>query len=112
MLKLDNNEISELPVEIGNITNLEQLTLSSNKLKTLPKTISNLKKLQLLDIRKNSNLRTLPSLHQNKCLKTLLLDEKTEWQYPPSDVIRSGCDAILSYFRKGKYIIIEMEKNE
>lgn len=102
-MKIDNNELSALPSEIGALSNLEQLSMFSNKLKSLPDSIGNLKKLQFLDIRKNPSIKTLPSLSGSKCLTTLLLDVENDWRYPPKEVIENGVRAILSYFCKGNH---------
>lgn len=45
--------IENLPKEIGNLKNLEQLSLSGNCLKIIPKEIGNLKNLQYLDLSYN-----------------------------------------------------------
>ncbi|MEE9365283.1 MAG: leucine-rich repeat domain-containing protein [Dehalococcoidales bacterium] len=47
-LALDDNQIAELPPEIGNLTKLEFLDLSGNQLTTLPTEIGNLSNLQIL----------------------------------------------------------------
>lgn len=102
VLRIDHNELTSLPDEIGSLSNLEQLSVSSNILKALPDTICNLSKLQLLDIRKNS-LRSLPmTIYQNRCLQSLRLDEDCEWIRPPRAVVIEGTQAILSYFAQGK----------
>lgn len=73
-LKLNNNELIEVPDEIGNLTNLYILNLSDNKLENLPSSIANLKKLFALDLGKNkiklpeefsqlSNLKILDLTH-------------------------------------------------
>ena len=43
-INLINNQIQEIPKEIGNLTNLQILCLSDNKLKEIPKKIYNLLK--------------------------------------------------------------------
>ena len=53
---LSDNLIEELPSNIGNITELENLFLSGNRLKELPKTIVNLKKLKWLSLVDNIEL--------------------------------------------------------
>ena len=55
-MNLSDNIIEELPSNIGNITELENLFLSGNRLKVLPKTIVNLKKLKWLSLLDNKEL--------------------------------------------------------
>jgi internalin A len=50
-LDLSENNISQVPNEIGNISNLYFLHLQGNKLTLLPETLSNLKKLRYVDMR-------------------------------------------------------------
>ena len=54
MLILVDNQLTNLPVEIGNLTNLTELYLRKNKLTSLPKELENLTKLKILDISSNN----------------------------------------------------------
>lgn len=51
-LDLSYNNISEIPSEIGLLTNLRSLWISNNPIKSLPASISNLTKIEDIDIRK------------------------------------------------------------
>ena len=52
-LDLGRNELITLPPEIGQLTNLQTLDLGGNKLATLPSVIGQLTNLQTLDVRDN-----------------------------------------------------------
>lgn len=52
-LNLGLNRISEVPDNIGNLTNLEELILSNNRIVSLPLTIGNLKYLKSLGLASN-----------------------------------------------------------
>ena len=58
-LNIGCNELTKLPKEIGNLTNLTNLNLSLNKLTELPKEIGNLTNLNVLDLSENE-LTELP----------------------------------------------------
>jgi leucine-rich repeat protein SHOC2 len=53
VLYLDNNQLSSLPPDIGNLSNLQGLYLSNNRLNSLPSEIGNLNNLCVLDLRDN-----------------------------------------------------------
>lgn len=59
-LILTDNEIEELPSEIGNCLQLQKLMLAGNKIKVLPPSLANCKNLELLRIAANQ-LNMLPS---------------------------------------------------
>ena len=69
-------QLSALPKEIGQLTNLFQLTLHDNKLIRLPQSFSNLKQLKVLSlsvgVESEISLDTLP-IAQLTSLKTLYL---------------------------------------
>ena len=52
-LYLDNNELKELPKEIGKLSNLYALYLENNKLIKVPKEIAKLSNLRELRLRNN-----------------------------------------------------------
>ena len=52
-LKLDTNDLRELPEEIGKLHSLERLSLSNNFLSNLPDTLINLKNLKCLHLTNN-----------------------------------------------------------
>jgi Leucine-rich repeat (LRR) protein len=58
-LSLGSNELTTIPKEIGNLTNLEVLWLTGNQLTTIPPEIGNLKNLEGLSLYDNP-LTTLP----------------------------------------------------
>jgi internalin A len=55
----NKNQLTELPDEIGQLANLQMLALSGNQLTTLPESIAQLANLQKLDLWSNE-LTTLP----------------------------------------------------
>jgi Leucine-rich repeat (LRR) protein len=57
---LGNNELSEIPAELDNLTNLIWLDLGHNKLASIPAWINNLKNLGLLDLC-NNKLTEMPA---------------------------------------------------
>ena len=52
-LDLSENELTEMPEELGGLTNIEEINLSMNKLEKLPASIANLKQLKKLTIFNN-----------------------------------------------------------
>ncbi|XDD45368.1 leucine-rich repeat domain-containing protein [Leptospira sp. WS39.C2] len=108
VLNLSNKEVGILPTSIGNLSNVEELTLQYDSLTTLPKEIGNLKQLRILNLFGNpltdlpeelGNLQNLevlllgrtqlreipPVISRLKHLKTLALDE-TKVQLTEADV--------------------------
>ncbi|XP_043478109.1 leucine-rich repeat-containing protein 47-like [Leptopilina heterotoma] len=59
-LNIHQTELTELPIEIGNLINLTTLVLHSNQLKTIPCTIKKLTKLKVFDCSRNK-LELLPN---------------------------------------------------
>lgn len=63
-LRLDNNNLTSLPTNIGNLTSLQSLFLNNNKLASIPDSIGNLSSLSVLHLGSNK-LTTLPDSIRN-----------------------------------------------
>lgn len=59
-LNISNNQLTNLPPEIGNLTNLEYLTARNNQIASLPPEIGNLTNLEYVDLYNNA-LTDLPA---------------------------------------------------
>ena len=87
LLSLNGNQLSALPSEISQLTNLETLSLDENQLSELPSEIIQLTNLQLLSLNGNQ-LSALPSeISQLTNLETLSLDEN-QLSELPSEIIQ------------------------
>jgi len=83
VLWLDRNQLSELPAEIGMLTNLQHLVLSTNNLAYIPAEIGMLTNLQQLDLSTN-NLAYIPAeLGMLTNLQELWLGGNHLTQIPP-----------------------------
>lgn len=92
-LELRNNNLTSIPPEIGNLTNLTRLYLSFNNLTNLPPDIENLTKLTILYIFFNE-LTGLPPEIGSLTNLTMLCIEDNRLTSLPSDIgnlIKLGC---------------------
>ncbi|MEM9218584.1 MAG: COR domain-containing protein [Cyanobacteria bacterium P01_F01_bin.150] len=82
-LDLSDNQLSELPHEIGKLTSLQTLDFSSNQLSELPPEIVQLTSLQTLDLRFNLLSELPPEIVQLTSLRTLDLRFNQLSELPP-----------------------------
>ncbi|MCP4344129.1 MAG: TIR domain-containing protein, partial [Desulfobacterales bacterium] len=103
-----NNQLSQLPPEIGELKNLQSLTLRNNQLSQLPPEIGELKNLQSLTLSSNQ-LSQLPSdiaewgmeikwerRYDEKGRNIFLEDNPLE--SPPVEIVKQGTEAVRNYF--------------
>lgn len=72
-LKLNNKGLTGIPVEVGNMVNLEKLVLFRNKIDSIPPVISNLIKLEELSLQSNRLVFVAPEIGVLKRLHKLNL---------------------------------------
>ena len=84
-LYLYNNQLTQLPTEIGNLTQLTELDLSNNQLTQLPREIGNLTQLTWLNLSDNQ-LTQLPRVIGNLTQLTRLYLYNNELTQLPSEI--------------------------
>lgn len=77
VLKLNNNDLEELPGEIGALGNIAWLEVKENKLKTLPDEISKLSRLKVLDLEDNKLEKLPKSMVKLNALEQLNFEDNT-----------------------------------
>jgi Leucine-rich repeat (LRR) protein len=82
-LALDGNQLSALPPEIGQLTRLQKLALDHNQLTALPPEIGQLTRLQKLTLDHNQLTVWSPGIGQLTELRTLTLDGNRLAALPP-----------------------------
>lgn len=81
---VSENRITELPANIGNMTNLTDLNISQNAIIELPYSIGNLKRLQMLKADHNSLLSVAAEIGNCSALQELYLTKNTISELPDS----------------------------
>jgi hypothetical protein len=80
-----NNQLSSLPSEIGQLTNLQSLNWGGNQLSSLPAELWQLTNLQWLSLRNNQLSSLPPEIGQLTNLHTLLL-ENNQLHHLPTEI--------------------------
>ena len=98
-LNLTKQDITDLPPEIGTLTNLQYLNVSKNSISSIPPEIGKLKNLQWL-ILEDNNIASLPSeLSELSKLETLDLDGNSSLDVDGAFQIASK----MAFFKRIKY---------
>ena len=96
-LSLRKNQLTAFPVEIGQLSNLQSLHLSSNELTSLPSEIGQLSNLQSLDLRYNQ-LTSLPTeIGQLSNLQSLSLSSNELRELPSAIGQLSNLQSLYLY---------------
>ena len=93
----DGNKFKRVPEAVFLLHTLENLIVSNNELLEFGTAVSNLKNLKTLDLQGNLKLEFLPtSLGTMTNLEVLKL-ARCPLRSPPSEVVDSGCAAVVDY---------------
>lgn len=96
VLNVERNLLKTLPDSIGDLAQLQTLNVKANKLKMLPTTVGNLQSLRTLDISENL-VRELPlALAHAKTLEMLTLDASL-MTYPSDTICSAGTEAVQRF---------------
>ena len=91
---------SGFPLCITRLINLRNLKLTFHAFRTAPRSLANLIHLEQLDLSHNPLLETLPGqLGTMKSLKKVSLRRCPSLKTPPSEVVKRGNEAIVSYLK-------------
>ncbi|MFC1635965.1 leucine-rich repeat domain-containing protein, partial [Planctomycetota bacterium] len=89
------------PAELGQLSNLQILTLDDNQLTQIPAELSRLKDLRRLHLDNNHLTRIPMELGQLTQLELLSVDGNDDLTSLPPEAIEQGTEAILSHLRNG-----------
>ncbi|XP_073414418.1 E3 ubiquitin-protein ligase LRSAM1 isoform X2 [Dendrobates tinctorius] len=84
VLDLHDNQITSIPVDIGQLKSLRVLNVERNVLRSLPDSIGNLVQLQTLNVKGNKLKLLPPSVGGLRCLRTLNISENRLSELPPA----------------------------
>ncbi|MFN6470366.1 MAG: COR domain-containing protein, partial [Nostoc sp. SerVER01] len=98
-LDLYNNQLSSLPPEICQLSSLTELDLDNNQLSSLLPEICQLSSLTTLYLNNNQLSSLPPEISQLSSLTELFL-HKNPLTSPPPEIIEQGIQAIFSYLRE------------
>lgn len=103
---LFHNKLTEIPEEVGLLTNLKVLDLSANSLKSLPNSIGFLNSLEEINLTKNSLTELPKTLGGLPHLKSIEANRNPLKDIPKN--IHGNTEQLLSYIRnasKGSKVI-------
>ena len=104
-LRLSNNELTQLPDSLTDLTNLTKLDLSFNKIKNLPRNLHKLEQLEYLDLTGNKSLPAyLQAKHEGKEAIQLLFTKSVIWN------IERVKRVVISYAREDKKGVDDLKK--
>ncbi|CAG5118137.1 unnamed protein product [Candidula unifasciata] len=96
----NGNELSSLPDDFGDLSNLEEIYLCENKLSSLPESLCKLSKLKVLKLNANCLRKLHSEIGQNISLETLSVDENKLKCFPATlGLLRNLCVLEANYNR-------------
>ncbi|MGZ6365644.1 MAG: COR domain-containing protein [Ktedonobacteraceae bacterium] len=96
-LRVFSNQLEQLPIQIGQLINLQELYLSGNLLTELPSEIGNLKSLRILSIHANKLVQLPPEIGQLTKLQKLFAGSNGLMQVPSEFVKLSRLQALYLF---------------
>ena len=98
-LKLQGNNLTEIPNAIQHLTQLRALELDNNQISVIPEWIGNLGQLKKLGLRNNKIISLPLALGSMQFLSEIQLDNNPNLQMPPPFVVKEGTTRIISYMK-------------
>src|SRR5207248_145705 len=99
-LDLYENQLIQIPSELGQLTSLQNLDLSSNQLTQIPSELGQLTNLQNLHLHKNQLTQIPPELGQLTNLQYMSLSKNPNLLAPPPEIVSQGTQAIVSFLQE------------
>jgi len=109
ILAMDNNSISEMPVDLAHQVNLEELSLDGNRISVIPSDISLLTNLRTLGV-ENNRVTALPNGARYLSRLTSIRLDAQKMVSPPREIALQGPAKIMQYFSilfKAPHLLIQ-----